>query len=192
MSAQPTSGNLLDMERVIQREGVLTIFDAETQDTSYGIVTIDDRPHIFDTHRKDGVHVATIEVLTEVKVAIRIRSASVGRFVAAARRAGLYPIPYSACFFKGNLHVYAYDGPLVGLDLSAAGPTVATAERNLEARARSVWPRMPREIIQAQAALLEGRRLPRHPADLEVLVGRGRARVARPTRRTGSPKRSQA
>jgi hypothetical protein len=168
------NADLRDVRRTIQVERSLRIFDAETQDTSYGILTIDGMPHIFDTHRKGGVYVATVEVLTEVRSPVRIGRADLQRFLRRCEREGLLPLPYSSCFFKGNLHVYAFHGPLVGLDLAAVGRTVRDAERTLAAKSRAVWPDIPGPVRMAQRALLDGRREPRHAPDLEVLVRRYR------------------
>ena len=167
-----TNRDLRDLRRLIPAERSLRIFDAETQDTSYGILEIDGRPHIFDTHRKDGVHVATIEVLTEAARAVRLPPGALARFMERCEREGLLPIPYSSCFFKGNLHVYVFDGTIVGLDLAAVGGTIRDAERKLATKARGVWAHLPRRIRDAQRDLLAGRRKPRHEADLDVLVRR--------------------
>src|SRR5437870_9446791 len=48
-------------------------------------------------------YVATLELLTEVVQPVRVSRDHVDRFGRHAREAGLLPIPYSACFFKGNL-----------------------------------------------------------------------------------------
>lgn len=171
----PAKRDLRTLERLVLRERGLLVFDAETQDTSYGMLILDGSPHIFDTHRKDGVHVSTVEVLTEVRTPVRIPRSTLDRFLGHAKRLGLLPIPYSECFFKGNLHVYAFHGPLVGFDLSVVGPTIPEAERILRERATALWPEVPREIVRAQADLLRGRRMPRHPEDLEALRTRGHA-----------------
>src|SRR5207245_5401826 len=99
--------------------------------TSYGICFFDGLPYIFDTHHKGLRHVATLELLTEVVEPIRISRDRVRRFGRDAREAGLLPIPYSGCFFKGNLHVYAFSGPVRGFDLAAIGPPAVGSERAL-------------------------------------------------------------
>lgn len=151
----------------------LRVFDAETQETSYGIWTLDGLPYIFDTHRSEGRFVATIELLTEVVQPIRLGRERIFRFCQAARRAGLLPIPYSGCFFKGNLHVYSFAGPVRGFDLAALGRSAADSERILRRRVGTLWPRVPEGIGQAQRALFVGRRRARYPEDLEVLRRRG-------------------
>ena len=88
------------LERLVPTENGITVFDAETQETSYGINVIDGLPYIFDTHRKEGHYVATIELLTEVVAPVRIGHARIERFGSAARALGLLPVPYSGCFFK--------------------------------------------------------------------------------------------
>ncbi len=168
--------DLQTLERLLQSENGLTVFDAETQETSYGIVFFDGLPYIFDTHRKDGFYVATVELLTELAAPVRIVRDRVDRFGRDARRGGLLPIPYSGCFFKGNLHVYTYFGPIVGYDLAAVGRSVSHAQRTLRIRVEDLGSRIPAEIRRAQKALLLGRRLVRHAEDLEVLRERMRER----------------
>jgi len=96
----------------------------------------------------------------------------VDRFGRDAQEAGLLPIPYSACFFKGNLHVYAFSGPVRGFDLAAIGPTARQSERALMQRVNRLKSRIPAAIARAQRELLEGKRRPRHQADLRVLTAR--------------------
>lgn len=175
------AGDLQALRERVPRDDVLTVFDAETQDTSYGILVIERMPLIFDTHRKEGMHVSTVELLTEVLNPIRISSERVRGFARLCARRGLLAIPYSACFFKGNLHVYAFHGAVRGFDVATIGPSVAEAERNLETRVRSVWPRIPRPILRGQADLLAGRRRARYDADLDVL--RKRLRTIRSSAR---------
>src|SRR6266511_4939419 len=88
------------LEQLLPTENGITVFDAENQATSYGIWFLDDLPFIFDTHRKDGRYVATIELLTEVVTPVRIPPARVCRFGAACRDLGLLPLPYSAATSK--------------------------------------------------------------------------------------------
>jgi len=90
------------------------------------------------------------------------------------------PIPYSACFFKGNLHVYSFSGPVRGFDLGTAGTTAAQSERNLMERLNGLWPDVPPAIARAQKELLRGRRRARHAADLEVLLRPPRGERVRP------------
>ncbi|HYU07381.1 MAG TPA: hypothetical protein VEM77_09420 [Thermoplasmata archaeon] len=54
------------LEQLVPTENGITVFDAESRETSYGIWFIDDFPFIFDTHGKDRRYVATIELLTEL------------------------------------------------------------------------------------------------------------------------------
>jgi hypothetical protein len=183
-----STADLRRLETLIPSENGVTVFDAETQETSYGICVFNRLPFIFDTHRKDRVHVATIELLTEVVVPVRISTGHVRAFCRDARAHGLFPIPYSGCFFKRNLHVYSFSGPVRGFDLAAVGNTVARCERNLVERMNHLWPRIPPAIVRAQEQLIRGRRRVRHAADLEVLrrhpgqvKGQGRTRPERPT-----------
>lgn len=150
----------------------LTIFDADTQETSYGTLVVDGLPLIFDTHRKDLWYVSSVEILTEVGVPPRVQPGDVRAFSRAAEREGMQAIPYSACFFKGNLHVYAFHGPVRGFDLAAVGDSVPEAERKLDKKLRCLWDRIPGPILRAQRELLAGKRKARYPADLEVLLGR--------------------
>ncbi|HYY48873.1 MAG TPA: hypothetical protein VFA17_09375 [Thermoplasmata archaeon] len=163
----------------------LRVFDAETQETSYGIWTIDGLPYIFDTHRSQGRFVATIELLTEVVRPIRLGRERVLRFCRDAQRSGLLPIPYSGCFFRGNLHVYGLAGPVRGFDLAALGRTATDSERTLRRRLGTLWPRIPEALRRAQQDLFDGRRPARYPADLEVL----RRHKNMPAARHGSPSR---
>jgi hypothetical protein len=171
------------LETLLPSENGLTVFDAEAQETSYGICVFAGLPYIFDTHRKDGFHVATIELLTEVVAPVHIPADRVREFCRDARICGLLPIPYSGCFFKENLHVYSFSGPVRGFDLATVGATVAQSERNLFDRVNILRPHVPGAIARAQKELLRGRRHARHAADLEVLIRRSqetnrRARVA--------------
>ncbi|OGS46083.1 MAG: hypothetical protein A3K66_04955 [Euryarchaeota archaeon RBG_16_67_27] len=161
--------DLEDLRRLVPADDGLTVFDAETQDTSYGILVVGALPLIFDTHRKEGRYVSTVEILTEITRPLRLPSERVRAFARTARRHGLLAIPYSACFFKGNLHVYAFSGPMRGLDVATVGGTVAEAETRLDARLRAIWPKVPPEILRAQRDLVAGRRRVRYAADLEVL-----------------------
>lgn len=169
------SQDLRDLRDRIPSDHGLTVFDAETQDTSYGTLVVDDVPLIFDTHRKDGKYVATAEILTEVVNPLRISRARVRDLERDAARRGLLAIPYSSCFFKGNLHVYAFAGVVRGFDVAAVGGSVEDAEAALRARVEGLWDRIPREILRAQRDLLAGRRRARYDADLEVLRTRYRA-----------------
>ncbi|OGS48579.1 MAG: hypothetical protein A3K68_05520 [Euryarchaeota archaeon RBG_16_68_13] len=166
-----TSGKTrrLALAERVPTEPPLTVFDAETQDTSYGILVVDRTPLIFDTHRKDEMYVATAELLTETTTPAKVTRREVEAFRRTAAKHGLLAIPYSACFFKGNLHVYAYDGPARGFDLAAVGSSVAEAERHLEEGVKALWEAVPRGVRRAQADLLAGRRRARYDADLEVL-----------------------
>lgn len=161
--------DLQALEHLVPTENGITVFDAETQETSYGICFLDGLPYIFDTHRKDGRYVATIELLTELVAPVRISDARLRRFCRDARALCLLPIPYTGCFFKGNLHVYSFSGPVRGLDLAALGPSVTESERRLRYRMRRLAPRVPVELVRAQRDLLTGRRTVRHTADLAVL-----------------------
>src|SRR6266705_1869741 len=160
------------LERMMPSENGLTVFDADTQETSYGICFFDGLPYIFDTHRKGSRYVATIELLTEVAEPVRGSRDRIQRFGRDARAGGLLPIPYSACFFKGNLHVYAFSGPVRGFDLAAIGNTAGQSERALFKRMDPLVARVPGPIARAQRELLEGKRHPRHASDLRVLVSR--------------------
>ena|GEM_PF-2745279 len=162
------------LRSLLPTENGLTVFDAETQETSYGIWLIDRVPYIFDTHRIQNRFVATIELLTEVLTPIRISVDRVQRFCEDVERLGLLPIPYSGCFFNENLHVYAFSGPVRGFDLAAVGPTVRTSERLLFQRVQALRPRIPSRIALAQRELLDGRRRVRHSADRDVMIRRGR------------------
>src|SRR5438093_11012757 len=117
------------LERMMPSENGLTVFDADTQETSYGICFFDGLPYIFDTHRKGSRYVATIELLTEVVEPVRVSRDRIRRFGRDALTGGLLPIPYSACFFKGNLHVFAFSWPVHGLDLEAIGDTDYKSEQ---------------------------------------------------------------
>src|SRR6266702_4093484 len=121
-------------------------------------------PFIFDTHRKDGRYVAPTQVR---------------RFGETCRDLGLLPLPYSGCFFKDNLHVYSFSGPVRGFDVVAAGQSVASVERTLRNRVAAIWPRVPHELIPAQRRLLEAKRRVRHAADLETLRVRWRERLTK-------------
>src|SRR5436305_11875488 len=160
------------LERMMPSENGLTVFDADTQETSYGICFFDGLPYIFDTHRKGSRYVATIELLTEVVEPVRVSRDRIRRFGRDALTGGLLPIPYSACFFKGNLHVYAFSGPVHGFDLAAIGDTGRQSERAMMQRVNRLKSRVPAAIARAQRELLEGKRRPRYQADLRVLTAR--------------------
>jgi hypothetical protein len=164
--------DLRALERLVPSENGLTVFDAETQETSYGICFFDHLPYIFDTHRKGTQYIASIELLTEVVEPVRVDRGPVDRFVREARAGGLLPIPYTGCFFNGNLHVYAFSGPVRGFDLGAIGSTAGQSERVLFERVDRLMSRIPGPIARAQRDLLEGKRRARHPSDLRVLVAR--------------------
>src|SRR5438552_10046058 len=168
------------LETLDPSQNGVTVFDAETQETSYGICVLDGLPYIFDTHRKDRFYVATIELLTELVIPVRIPTKRVRAFCRDARARGLLPIPYTACFFKGNLHVYSFSGPVRGFDLGTAGTTAAQSERNLFERLNGLWPDVPPAIARAQKELLRGRRRTRRAADLEVLPRLPPAATAQP------------
>jgi hypothetical protein len=179
------SADVRILESLMPSATGLRVFDAETQETSYGIWTIDGLPYIFDTHRSQGRFVATIELLTEVVRPIRLGRERVLRFCRDAQRSGLLPIPYSGCFFRGNLHVYGLAGPVRGFDLAALGRTATDSERTLRRRLGTLWPRIPEALRRAQQDLFDGRRPARYPADLEVL----RRHKNMPAARHGSPSR---
>jgi hypothetical protein len=164
--------DFLLLHRLAPEDHGLTVFDADTQETSYGTLVVDGMPLIFDTHRKESWFVSTVEVLTETIAPAAVTPEEVARFTKVAEHAGVQTLPYSACFFKGNLHVYAYYGPVRGFDLSVVADDVAAAERKLDARVRAMWKEIPRGVLEAQRELLSGRRKARYPADLEVLVKR--------------------
>ncbi len=160
------------LHRLAPEDHGLTVFDADTQETSYGTLVVDGVPLIFDTHRKESWYVSTAEVLTETIAPAAVTPEEVARFAKVAEHAGVQTLPYSACFFKGNLHVYAYHGPVRGFDLSVVADDVPAAERKLDARVRTLWAEIPRGIVDAQRELLAGKRKARYPADLEVLLKR--------------------
>ena len=74
-------------------ENGVTVFDAETQETSYGVWLTDGLPFVFDTHRKHTRYVATLELLTEVVNPVRVATAAADRFSRRCRSVGLLPIP---------------------------------------------------------------------------------------------------
>lgn len=160
------------LQRLAPEDHGLTVFDADTQETSYGTLVVDGLPLIFDTHRKESWFVSTAELLTEIVAPASVTPDEVARFAKVAEHAGAQVLPYSACFFKGNLHVYAYHGAVRGLDLSVVAASVPEAERKLEARVRALWPEAPKGVLAAQKELLAGTRKARYPADLEVLLKR--------------------
>ncbi len=164
--------DFLRLQRLAPEDHGLTVFDADTQETSYGTLVVEGLPLIFDTHRKESSYVSTVELLTEIVAPASVTPEEVARFAKVAEHAGAQVLPYSACYFKGNLHVYAYYGPVRGLDLSVVADTVADAEAKLEARLHSLWSEVPAGAVTAQRELLEGTRKARYPADLEVLVKR--------------------
>ncbi len=164
--------DFLLLQRLAPEDHGLTVFDAETQETSYGTLVVDGMPLIFDTHRKEASFVSTVELLTETVAPASATPEEVARFGKVVEHAGAQALPYSACFFKGNLHVYAYYGPVRGLDLSVVAASVAAAEKKLDDRVRSLWPEIPEGVLTAQRELLEGKRKARYPADLEVLLKR--------------------
>jgi len=171
---------------LVTSEHGLTVFDAETQETSYGTLAVEGLPLIFDTHRKGGSFVSTVELLTETVQPVSVKPEEIERFCRYVPRWGLLAIPYSACFFKGNLHVYAYSGRVRGLDLAAGGGSVSSAERNLEVGVRSIWSRIPAGVLRAQHDLLRGIRKARYDADLEVLRARRMEEDARRSPRMSS------
>lgn len=150
----------------------MTVFDADTQETSYGIWHLDGLPHIFDTHRAKGRYIATLELLTELAHPLRIRPDVLRGFGLRARRQGLLPLPYSTCFFRGNLHVYVFSGSVRGFDLATVGSSSAESEERLRRKVDVLRPTAPKAVLQAQRDLLEGRRPVRHREDLEVLLRR--------------------
>ena len=170
------------LRRLATEDHGLTVFDAETQETSYGTLVVDGLPLIFDTHRKEGSYVSTVEILTEVLAPAGVAPEEVARFAKVAEHAGAQALPYSACFFKGNLHVYAYHGPVRGFDLSVVGTSVADAEGKLDRVLRAVWADVPPGTVRAQRELLAGTRKARYPADLEVLLKRTTQRESAPAK----------
>lgn len=171
--------DFLLLQRLAPEDHGLTVFDADTQETSYGTLVVDGMPLIFDTHRKESSYVSTVELLTEIVAPASVTPEEVARFAKVAEHAGAQTLPYSACFFKGNLHVYAYYGPVRGLDLSVVADTVAAAEKKLDARVRELWSDLPRGVAAAQQELISGTRKARYEADLEVLLRRKAARGSR-------------
>jgi hypothetical protein len=91
--------DLTILESLLPSENGLRVFDAETQETSYGIASLEGRPEIYDTHRRDGHYVATLELLTEIVEPVRISANRVERFCQEARAMGLLSVPYTGCFF---------------------------------------------------------------------------------------------
>lgn len=175
-AAGVTARRTADVSRECQRlrslmptDNGVTVFDAETQETSYGILVEDGLPFIFDTHRKDGRFVATVEALTEVVRPVPVKPRELESFVRVAERRGVLALPYTGCFFKGNLHVYSFSGPVRGLDLSTLGGDVRDAEATLRDRFATLWKQAPGRIRKAQHDLITGRRRARYGADLEVL-----------------------
>jgi len=164
--------DFLLLRRLAPEDHGLTVFDADTQETSYGTLVVERLPLIFDTHRKESWYVSTAEILTEIGAPARAMPEEVERFAKVAEHAGVQSIPYSACFLKGNLHVYAYYGPVRGFDLSVVADSVAEAERKLDRVVRSLWKDVPPGVREAQAELLSGARKVRCPEDLEVLLRR--------------------
>ena len=164
--------DFLLLQRLAPEDHGLTVFDADTQETSYGTVVVDALPLIFDTHRKETWYVSTAELLTEIVAPASVTPDEVARFAKVAEHAGAQLLPYSACFFKGNLHVYAYYGPVRGFDLSVVADSVAEAEQKLDTRVRALWSEIPPGVREAQADLLSGERKARYPEDLEVLQKR--------------------
>ncbi|HEX9341159.1 MAG TPA: hypothetical protein VF992_08335 [Thermoplasmata archaeon] len=81
------------LARLLPTENGISVFDAETQETSYGLWFLDGLPFIFDTHRKERRYVAMIELLTEIMKPVRIPPSRVRRFSAACRNLGLLPLP---------------------------------------------------------------------------------------------------
>lgn len=170
--------DFLLLRRLAPEDHGLTVFDADTQETSYGTLVVDGLPLIFDTHRKESWYVSTAELLTEIGAPASVTPAEVDRFAKVAEHAGVQAIPYSACFFKGNLHVYAYYGPVRGFDVSTVAGSVTEAEEKLRTRVESLWKDVPPGVREAQRELLAGKRHARYPADLETLLKRLGSRPA--------------
>ncbi len=164
--------DFLLLRRLAPEDHGLTVFDADTQETSCGSLVVEGLPLIVDTRRKESWYVSTAEVLTEIGAPARATPEEVERFAKVAEHAGVQSIPYSACFFKGNLYVYAYYGPVRGFDLSVVADSVAEAERKLDRQVRALWKGLPSGVREAQAELLSGMRKARYPEDLEVLLRR--------------------
>ncbi len=164
--------DFLRLQRLAPEDHGLTVFDVDTQETSYGTLVVEGLPLIFDTHRKESSYVSTVELLTEIVAPASVTPEEVARFAKVAEHAGAQSLPYSACFFKGNLHLYAYYGPVRGLDLSVVADSVTDAEGKLDTRLRALWSEIPAGARTAQRELLEGTRKARYPEDLEVLATR--------------------
>jgi len=161
---------LVVLKRLMPTQNGVTVFDAETQETSAGTQFVDGVPSIFDSHRKNRWYVATRESLTELVGRFGISEERVRRFCRAVRAHGLLPLPHSGCFFKQNLHVYAFSGSVCAFDLSAVGRTLNGSERRLRASVESIRLLIPDALTIAQRDLLERRRAVRYPEDLEVLA----------------------
>lgn len=160
------------LQQLAPEDHGLTVFDADTQETSYGTLVVDGLPLIFDTHRKERWYVSTAELLTEIGAPASTTPEEVERFRKVAEHAGAQVIPYSTCFFKGNLHVYAFYGPVRGLDVSVVADAVSVAEQKLAATVETLWPAVPKGVREAQREILSGARKTRYPEDLEVLLKR--------------------
>src|SRR2546428_2597816 len=119
--------------------------------------------------------VATLDLRAEFVQSVRFSRNRLDRFGREALAAWPLPIPYSAFFFKANLHVYTFSGPVRGFDLAAIGPTARQSERALMQRVNRLKSRIPAAIARAQRELLEGKRRPCHQADLRVLPARLKA-----------------
>jgi len=89
------------LETLVPSQNGVTVFDAETQETSYGICVLDGLPYIFDTHRKDRFYVATIELLTELVIPVRIPTKRVRAFCRDARARGASD-PVLRLFLQGE------------------------------------------------------------------------------------------
>jgi len=110
--AASRASELVVIKRLMPTENGVTVFDAETQETSYGTRFVNGVPYMFDSHRKNRWCVASLESLTELVGPVRISEERHCRFCRAVRAHGLLPVPYSGCFFKQNLDVYAFSGPV--------------------------------------------------------------------------------
>src|SRR6266540_4772866 len=165
------------LEQLLPTENGITVFDAENQATSYGIWFLDDLPFIFDTHRKDGrcVDDRTPDGGRDPRPDPAGPGLSLRCGVPRPRSASA---PVFGCYFKDNLHVYSFSGPVRGFDLVAAGRSVASVEQDLRSRTTTIWPRVPHELLRAQRRRFEGKRRVRHAADLEILRRRSKERSA--------------
>src|SRR5574337_962720 len=88
--------DFLLLRRLAPEDHGLTVFDADTQETSYGTLVVDGVPLIFDTHRKEASYVSTAEILTETVAPAGVTPEEAARFAKIAEHAGVQALPYSA------------------------------------------------------------------------------------------------